>query len=42
MPVASIDTSCKAGTFTLEAYYLNFIARQLYVQNNPNSKKLQY
>jgi len=27
---------------TLETYYLNFIARQLYAQNSPNSKSIQY
>jgi len=27
--VGRIDTSCDSGTFTLDTYYLNFIARLL-------------
>jgi len=30
LQVACIDTSCDSGTSTLETYYSNFIARQLY------------
>jgi len=33
--IACIDTSCYSGTSTLETYYSNFIARQLYAQKVP-------
>jgi len=39
---ACIDSSWTCGTSTLVACYFNFIARQLYVQNSPNSSKIQY
>jgi len=29
---AKIDSSCTSGTSTLETFYSNFIARQLYAQ----------
>jgi len=31
-PLAIIDSSCTSGTSTLDTYYSNFIARQLYAQ----------
>jgi len=37
-----IDSSWTNGTSTLETFYLNFIATQLYAQNSPNSRKIQY
>jgi len=42
LPSARIDSSWTCGTLTLETYYLNFIARQLYAQNSRNSRKIQY
>jgi len=41
-PVAWIDFSWTCNTSTLANYYLNFIARELYAQNSPNSKNIQY
>jgi len=35
-------SSGTCGTSTLEAYYLNHIAIQLYEQISPNSRKIQY
>jgi len=40
--VACIDTSCDSGTSTLETYYSNFIARQLYAQKCLKYRKSQY
>jgi len=37
-----IDSAWTFGTSTLETYYLNFITMQLYTQNSPNSRKIQY
>jgi len=37
---ACIDSSWTCSTSTLETYYLNFIARQLYAQNSPYSRKI--
>jgi len=42
LPEACIDTSCDSGTSTLETCYSNFIARQLYAQNSPKLRKIQY
>jgi len=42
MQEAFIDTSCDSGTSTLENYYLNFIAWQLYAQKCPKDRKSQY
>jgi len=39
---ACIDSSWTSGTSTLEFYNLNFITRQLFVQNSPNSRTIQY
>jgi len=39
---AIIDTSDIWVTSMLVTYYLNFSARQLYVQNRPNFRKIQY
>jgi len=37
-----IDTSCDSNNSTLETYYSNFIARQLYEQNCLKYGKSQY
>jgi len=42
IPAALIDSSCDSGTCMLETYYLNFIARQLYVQKCLKYRKIQY
>jgi len=39
---AYIDTSCDSGTATLETYYSNFIARQLYAQKCLKYMNIQY
>jgi len=39
---AWIDTSCNLGTSTLETYYSNFSARQLYAQKWLKYRKSQY
>jgi len=38
---AWMDTSCNSGISTLETYYSNFIARQLYAQKCLKDKKSQ-
>jgi len=42
MRAAKIDSSCTSDTSTLETYYSNFIARQLYTQKCLKYKKIQY
>jgi len=39
---ACIDTSCDSGTSTLQPYYSNFNARQLYTQKCLKYRKSQY
>jgi len=41
-PSAIIDFSCDSGSCTLETYYSNFIARQLYVQKWLKYRKISY
>jgi len=41
-PFAIIDPSCTSGTFMLETYYSNVIARQLYAQKCLKYRKIQY
>jgi len=40
-PLVTIDCSCTSGTSTLETYYSNFIARQLYAQKCQKCRKIQ-
>jgi len=42
LPSACVDTSCDSDTSTLETYYLNYIALQLYAQTCLKYRKSQY
>jgi len=41
-PVAILNSFCTSATSTLETYYSNFIARQLYAQKCLKYNKIQY
>jgi len=41
-PLAIIDASCTSGSFTLEIYYSNFIARHLYALKYLMYRKISY